>query len=506
MRTSTNTLFNVAGQGLPFLVALLAIPPVISGLGAERFGLLALGWVILGYFGVLDLGMGRATTKLVAERVAEDDAEGVAAVTWTAAAVQVVLGTAAAALVMVLAPVLAGRVFQVPPELAEEAERSFRLLALGIPFALLSNAFRGVLEGAHRFDLVAAGRVPLQSANYVVPLLGVWAGLGLPGIFAWMVAVRAAGALGFALLGLRVWGRAFAPRRPSPAEARALLGFGGWIALSGAVIPVFLYLDRFLIGSLRTLEEVTFYTAPYDVASRLLFIPAGLAGVLFPLYSGLASRGDRAGIGRSTSAALRWTAILMAPLAALVVVAAPELLSLWLGPEFAARSTTVLRLLAVAAFVNALGFPAVALVEGVGRPDLVAKFHLVELPVYVGVAVVLVTTGGIVGAAAAWLLRMVWSIPLFFALCARAGRLGLGDVVGGATGRALVISVALMLAAGLAATAPPRLAYPATLALMAGFAAATWRVGLETADRRLVRDALGALSGKPRAEEGIPRV
>ncbi|MCI0403070.1 MAG: flippase, partial [Acidobacteria bacterium] len=48
-------------------MGVLCIPPIIAGLGAERFGLLALAWAVLGYFNIFDLGLGRATTKFVAE-------------------------------------------------------------------------------------------------------------------------------------------------------------------------------------------------------------------------------------------------------------------------------------------------------------------------------------------------------------------------------------------------------------------------------------------------------
>jgi O-antigen/teichoic acid export membrane protein len=62
-----NTLFNLIGQGLPLVVAVVTIPLIIQGLGIDRFGLLSLAWVVLGYFAIFDLGLGRATTKFVAE-------------------------------------------------------------------------------------------------------------------------------------------------------------------------------------------------------------------------------------------------------------------------------------------------------------------------------------------------------------------------------------------------------------------------------------------------------
>jgi len=57
---------NLAGQILPLGVAVAAMPYVIHGLGAERFGILSIAWTLLGFCGLLDLGLGRATTKFVA--------------------------------------------------------------------------------------------------------------------------------------------------------------------------------------------------------------------------------------------------------------------------------------------------------------------------------------------------------------------------------------------------------------------------------------------------------
>jgi len=64
-----NSVFNLLGQGIPFLAALVAIPPLIRGLGTDRFGVLTLAWMVIGYFSLFDLGLGRALTQVVAERI-----------------------------------------------------------------------------------------------------------------------------------------------------------------------------------------------------------------------------------------------------------------------------------------------------------------------------------------------------------------------------------------------------------------------------------------------------
>ena len=74
-----NSVWNLVGLGLPLLVALVSIPILIRGLGTDRFGILTLAWVVIGYFSLFDLGLGRAVTKLVADRLGAGASERVPA-------------------------------------------------------------------------------------------------------------------------------------------------------------------------------------------------------------------------------------------------------------------------------------------------------------------------------------------------------------------------------------------------------------------------------------------
>ena len=64
-----NTLYSLVGQAVPVLAAIFSIPILINALGAAGFGVLALAWMVTGYFGVLDLGVGRALTKMLSEKL-----------------------------------------------------------------------------------------------------------------------------------------------------------------------------------------------------------------------------------------------------------------------------------------------------------------------------------------------------------------------------------------------------------------------------------------------------
>ena len=69
IQLTKNTLWNLLGHGLPLIVGVVTIPALVDKLGTERFGVLAILWVVIGYFSLFDFGIGRALTKMIAEQL-----------------------------------------------------------------------------------------------------------------------------------------------------------------------------------------------------------------------------------------------------------------------------------------------------------------------------------------------------------------------------------------------------------------------------------------------------
>ena len=173
-----NALINLIGQALPLLVAVIAMPFVVRGLGTERFGLLSLAWVVMGYFTIFDLGLGRATTKYVSEALGKGEGDQVPQIIWTAVTFQAVLGFVGALVLFGITDLLVESVLKIPPQLFGEAKDTFHLLALSIPLVLVSSSFSGVMEAAQRFDLINAIKIPSSTLMFILPLVGLYFGLG----------------------------------------------------------------------------------------------------------------------------------------------------------------------------------------------------------------------------------------------------------------------------------------------------------------------------------------
>ncbi|HXM80325.1 MAG TPA: flippase [Burkholderiales bacterium] len=407
-----NALLNLSTQFIVAVVAILLVPIIIRGLGTDGYGLLALAMVVFGTFSVLDLGLGRATTKYVAEYLSQSELQKLAGVVWASLVIQILLGSIAGFLLAILAPILAGRVLQVPYDRIGDATATLYVLAASGPIVLATSTLRGALEGAHRFDLVNYVKIFLNLSTYVIPLAFiqqdfVWA------IVFWMLIARLVAMAAFLIGCLHVIPALRQKFLFSKASLLALFRYSGWVAVSNVIVPFLVQLDRFLIASLVTLGAVTFYSAPYELLYGLWIIPGSITAVLFPAFSGL-QRGDQKRVAELVIRPIKYILITLGPLVLVLMAFSEAILFFWLGEPFSDKSKHVLQLLAFGVLINSLAWVPTSLVGGFGRPDVTTKIHLAQLPLYLGIAYPLISNWGVVGAAIAFCLRVTFEAVLLF--------------------------------------------------------------------------------------------
>ena len=150
-RHAFNIGLNVGGMVLPMLVGVLTVPGLLQRLGPEKFGVLALGWALVGYFGFLDLGMGRALTQYLASaEQAGVSRQEQATVACAARRLLGGLSLGMALLLWLLLPWLASFV-QMHADLRAQTLATTPLLALAVPLAMWFACSTGVLEARSRF-------------------------------------------------------------------------------------------------------------------------------------------------------------------------------------------------------------------------------------------------------------------------------------------------------------------------------------------------------------------
>jgi O-antigen/teichoic acid export membrane protein len=404
-----NTGWNLLGLVLPLLAALFAVPLLIRQIGDAGFGALSLIWVVIGYFSLFDLGLGRALTKFVAELAARQESNALDVLCSTSILLALGLGVAGALFVYVVAW------FIVPYSDLPQAAivESAIWVALCIPVIVLTAVFRGILEGFQCFRLLSLIRGPVGALMFFVPAIVtlVW-----PTLLAAVVATVMMRLLSLLLHWLPTVSRVgISLALVRSVWVKPLFHFGGWLTVSNVVGPVIVYVDRFVIGSALGAALLAYYAAPFELVSRLLMVPAALTAVLFPMLSQMRQDSPDQSVFLRRKAEKVLVALMVPALVVGLLLAGP-FLGWWLSEDFREQSTLVLQVLLVGFTANAVAQITFTAMQSHGQTRLTATMHLIELPIYVMTLLWLVEHYGIVGAACGWTARAVidWVIMSLF--------------------------------------------------------------------------------------------
>ncbi len=403
-----NALYNIGGTVLPLLAAFLATPLIIHLAGAERYGVLILIWSIIGYAGVLDFGFSRAIARRIARESSESQGLSKAVI-----GAGVIWGMAAAAGCALLiwagwAVFFASRDGALSHELSEAAW----MLVLVVPLITGASILRGVLEGLSMFFSANLFRGGFSLLSYALLVL---AAFSAPSLVSFMMAILLVRSLDFCahtwmvLRALRPW-----PAR-SGGSLRGLWSESAWFMANQLVVPFLTYLDRFLIGSLIGLSAVTFYTVPYEVATKLLLLPIALSTALFPTFSKQLA-GQEVTQGKQLADVCLVVGLGMLFPCGVLLLLAGDVLHAWVRFPYGGASHLALALFAAGVWFNSLAQIPNAWLQAKGHIRLTVQLQLVEFLPYIAALIFGVLHFGIAAAAAVWVLRVCLDMLVLFYL------------------------------------------------------------------------------------------
>lgn len=401
-----NVIYNLLGSVIPIAVAIVTIPVYLRTIGEIRYGLISLVWITFGYFGIFDLGLSRALAYQLAS-LRDQDIHYRAQIFYTACSLSFGLGCIAALLFYLVANALA-RHFTTDPVLQAEVVNSLPWVAVFFPAALLGGTFVGCLQAEEKFlelnvqqsiGSVLFQCLPLALIYYFVKNLE----LAIAGaVIARIVSVVWTG------LSCLKWARAAGVPSIDMRHARRLFGYGGWVTISDIVTPILSGLDQLVIGSILGAQVNAYYSVPFSMAQKALIFPNALCRAVFPRLSETCDDGAR----RITKQFITATAGLMALMCAPAIMLTHLGLQIWINDDFACAAYATASILLAGIWFNSLAYLPFTFLQARGRPDVIAKIHVLEVLPFVALLVLFVKMFGLEGAAIAWSIRMIADLTL----------------------------------------------------------------------------------------------
>jgi len=373
-----NAVANVA-RGCATAVVAVLLPPFLTRLmPVERYA----AWVIVlqlsAYVAYLDFGIQTAIGRFVANANERGDPQYRDSIVSTAFATLTL-----AAAVAILAAGFAGfhlsQIFpKMPAPLVGEARNTLWIVAGTLALGLPGSAFNGVFVGLHRMEIPALTVGLSRIVGGILVVVAARSHADLVRMGAVMAAVNLASYAAQYLIYRRLASDLRASfRLVSRNSARILFDYCFSLVIWQFAMLLVTGLDLTLVG-IFDFKAAGYYA----VAASLIVFIAGLQnaifGALIPSTAVLQARGDARELGRLTVATTRYGVLLLLLTGLPLIVAAGPILTLWVGPAYAAKGALVLKVLVAANIIRLSATPYVMTLIGAGQQRLVTVTPLVE--------------------------------------------------------------------------------------------------------------------------------
>ena len=327
-----NSVYNIFGSFLPTVVTLITVPLYISQIGEARYGVLALVWLILGYFGLFDLGLGKAVANQIAffreSKGTELDEEG--KIFWTAFQINLLLGMVGGLILYVAGPWVLIQIADTQDELIKETLAIFPIFALAVPVVTISSVGTGFFEGKEQFGIINILQVITNILFQLFPLLtAFFINVSLFHLItAAVVAKLSSTLILFLVLKIKSKIGRFTFSRE---KVKQLITYGGAITVSNIISPILTSIDRFLIGAVVGAKAVTYYTIPYNLSVKINHITGSYSRALFPKFSMLSEKESKdLAVG-----ALTFLLLFITPIIIVGFLIMDPFLTIWIGDDLA---------------------------------------------------------------------------------------------------------------------------------------------------------------------------
>jgi O-antigen/teichoic acid export membrane protein len=414
---AANALLEVVGFIYPLLLTIVLTPVILHFIGIEQYGIYALAMVLVGFLGLMDLGMAPVVVRFLSASLATSNHNEARSVFGVGLLFFSAVGLVGAGVAVVCGQFFP-EVFSLSPDLEQTATFVISVAGVGFFFTSVLSPVAAIPGALQRFDAAIFPKLLSATAGAAASVTVLWLGWGLRALI-----VVAALQPAFTLALIARSNRRLLPGvllRPvyEPTLLRKMLPFSGYSFVSNAAGTLLFQIDKFVLGALTNVSIVTYYVVPANLAQRLHSGVARLVGIALPVSTDLHARGEMEALRRFYVRATRVVALVTVAFAVPAFILAREILLEWLGSRFATTSFGTLRLLILTYVALSLTALPYYLTLGLGRPQVSAGFNVVTAVINVVLIVILIPPYGLIGAAVAYLASTV-TVPFLIVFVER---------------------------------------------------------------------------------------
>ncbi|WP_446745442.1 polysaccharide biosynthesis protein [Silvibacterium acidisoli] len=411
-----NTVANVLRILINAVVAVILPAYLTHKLPVSTYGAWVLVLQLGAYVSYLDIGVQTAVAKYIAEYRAKNEPENCD----RAATAGFRLLVTAAVFGLILMPIVALCMphffHQIPASLRREAQIGVILIGGSLAVNLACSAFPAIFQGLQEYRIPNAIGIlnkVLYGATIVVTVL-------LHGSMVQMGIVAAVINIGTAVLQIVTWKKwaSFIHINVSlkhTGMTKRVFEYCGVLSIWSASMLFISGLDLTIVGHYAFAQTAFYAVAVAPASMQIMLLSAGL-GPMMPAASALSVQRSARMVGTMLVKVTRYAAIYLVLTGLPLIVCAPWLLTLWVGPVYAERSVYLLRILAAANIIRYFLSPYATFVIAIGKQRVATISAVSEGVVNLTVSVLLARHHGAVGVAYGTLIGAVTGVLVHIAV------------------------------------------------------------------------------------------
>src|SRR5581483_6406466 len=330
--------------GFNILVGTFLSPFILHRLADAAYGIWVLLFSVTGYYGLFDLGIRSSVVRYVSRFTAINDRQSLSKLVNTSLFSYTVIGG------VTMAFTLAGMSyvnswFRIPPEFARTSQVLFLMVGTSVALGFPLGVYSGILEGLQRFYLLNLTNVGSTLLRAVFIVVALNYGYGLLMVAAITVILPLLVSILRAAIVVRILPLNFGWRYVDRASLREMAGYSGTTFLIMISFKLRFKTDELVIGTLLSSAAITYFS----IADRLLDyaseVVSSLAQIFVPMSSQSDAVGDTARLQKIFIAGNRACAMIIFPIAAILVILGKSVIAVWVGEKYVPMSYPVMLVL-----------------------------------------------------------------------------------------------------------------------------------------------------------------
>ena len=393
-----NSIYNIFGTVVPMLIIVLTTPFYVKMLGVTGYGVWTLSSSLLGFVGILNLGFGDAILKFIPEYRTLNKVDALLKLLLTISYVYTIVGILGVLVLFLLADTFVLNVFKIVPDAVEPAKQIFKINALLILPTLLRVFYVSIPKAFHKFKY----SMVLNVFFYIIFYIGSGVVLYLTKDLLFFLGANVLASFLSLIPGYYYTKKLIPEYTVIPRfdfdTFKKIFHFGSYTMITSIAGILILYTGNTLVGMLLGATAVTFYSIPFKFSKQLMTIPGMISQVFTPIASELNTRNKSDELARTFVNASVLNAILTLGMGAVVFTVAQDILTIWMGYEYALKTYKLLQILIIIFTISSLNVMNFQFLNGLGRPDINAAYISISVVLIVALTILLTPKWGVIGA------------------------------------------------------------------------------------------------------------